>query len=56
MIELFVLVLFLAVALVGISSCFGELSHLLESNAVRLRAFGNAAPSSAKAIPHDGGE
>jgi hypothetical protein len=34
MIELLVLVLFLVVALVGIVSCFTELSHLLESNAV----------------------
>jgi hypothetical protein len=33
-IELFVLMLFLAVALVGVISCFAELSHLLESDAV----------------------
>jgi hypothetical protein len=34
MIEIFVLMLFLAVALVGVISCFAELSHLLESDAV----------------------
>jgi hypothetical protein len=34
MVELFVLALFLVAALVGIVSCFTELSHLLESNAV----------------------
>jgi hypothetical protein len=33
-IELCVLMLFLAVALVGVISCFAELSHLLESDAV----------------------
>jgi len=32
--EFFVLMLFLAVALVGVLSCFAELSHLLESDAV----------------------
>jgi hypothetical protein len=34
MIELFVLVLFLVVALVGVVSCFGELSLLLNSDAI----------------------
>jgi hypothetical protein len=34
MIEWFVLVLFLAVALIGLVSCFGELSHLLDSDAI----------------------
>ena len=34
MIELFVLVLFLVVALVGVISCFAELSHLLGSDAI----------------------
>jgi hypothetical protein len=34
MIEMLVLVLFLVVALVGIASCFSELSHLLESDAI----------------------
>jgi hypothetical protein len=34
MIELFVLVLFLTLALAGIASCFLELSHLLQSDAV----------------------
>jgi hypothetical protein len=34
MTEMLVLVLFLVVALVGIASCFSELSHLLESDAV----------------------
>ena len=33
-IEIFVLMLFLAVALAGIIGCFAELSHLLESDAV----------------------
>jgi hypothetical protein len=33
-IEVFFLVLFLVLALVGIVSCFGELSHLLQSDAV----------------------
>jgi hypothetical protein len=33
-IEFFVLMLFLAVALVGVISCFAELSHLLVSDAV----------------------
>ena len=33
-IELFVLVLFLVVALVGVISCFAELSHLLGSDAI----------------------
>jgi hypothetical protein len=34
MIECFLLVLFLAVALAGVTSCFTELSHLLGSDAV----------------------
>ena len=34
MIELFVLVLFAIVALAGVISCFVELSHLLQSDAV----------------------
>jgi hypothetical protein len=34
MTEMLVLVLFLVVALVGIASCFSELSHLLESDAI----------------------
>jgi hypothetical protein len=34
LIESFVLVLFLVVALVGVISCFAELSHLLESDSV----------------------
>ena len=34
MVELFVLVLFLSVALVGIVSCFAELSHLLGSDSI----------------------
>lgn len=34
MIELFVLMLFLAIAFVGVISCFAELSHLLVSDAV----------------------
>jgi hypothetical protein len=34
MIELFVLVLFLVVALIGVISCFAELSHLLGSDAI----------------------
>jgi hypothetical protein len=34
MIELFVLVLFAVVALVGVISCFAELSHLLGSDAI----------------------
>lgn len=34
LIELFVLVLFLVVALVGVISCFAELSHLLGSDAI----------------------
>jgi len=45
-IELFVLVLFLAVALVTTISCFAELSHLLESDAVgqvAIRAIGGGA-------------
>ena len=45
MIELLVLVLFLVVALVGIASCFSELSHLLESDAighVAMRVVGGA--------------
>jgi hypothetical protein len=33
-IDLFVLVLFLLVALVGVASCFAELSHLLDSDAI----------------------
>jgi hypothetical protein len=33
-IEVFILVLFLVLALVGIVSCFAELSHLLQSDAV----------------------
>jgi len=33
-IEVFILVLFLLLALVGIVSCFAELSHLLQSDAV----------------------
>jgi hypothetical protein len=33
-IELFVLALFLALALAAIVACFGELSHLLDSDAV----------------------
>jgi hypothetical protein len=32
--EVFILVLFLALALVGIVSCFAELSHLIQSDAV----------------------
>lgn len=34
MIELFVLVLFLVFALIGVVSCFAELSHLLENDAI----------------------
>jgi hypothetical protein len=34
MIEVFVLVVFLRLALVGIISCFAELSHLFQSDAV----------------------
>jgi hypothetical protein len=34
MIEWFVLVLFLVVALIGLVSCFGELAHLLDSDAI----------------------
>jgi hypothetical protein len=34
MIEFFVLLLFLAVALVGVVSCFGELTHLLDRDAI----------------------
>ena len=33
-IELFILVVFLVVALIGTISCFAELSHLLESDAI----------------------
>ena len=33
-IEVFILVLFLLLALVGVVSCFAELSHLLQSDAV----------------------
>jgi hypothetical protein len=33
-IELFVLTLFLVVALVAVTSCFAELSHLLQSDAI----------------------
>ena len=33
-IELFVLVLFLVVALIGVISCFAELSHLLGTDAI----------------------
>jgi hypothetical protein len=45
MIEWFVLVLFLAVALIGLVSCFTELSHLLGSDAIghlAMRAIGAA--------------
>ncbi len=71
MIEIFVPILFLAVALVGVISCFAELSHLLESDAVghvatrvvsrgvysgSPRTLANAAPSSAEATPRDGGK
>ena len=34
MVELFVLALFLVVALVGVASCFAELAHLLDSDAI----------------------
>jgi hypothetical protein len=34
MIELFFLVLFLVAALAGVTSCFADLSHLLESDAI----------------------
>jgi hypothetical protein len=44
-IESFVLVLFLIVALVSVASCFTELSHLLDSDAIghlAMRAIGAA--------------
>ena len=34
LIDLFILILFLAIALIGTISCFAELSHLLESDAI----------------------
>ena len=43
--EFFVLMLFLAVALVGVLSCFAELAHLLDSDAIGHVAIRIAAAS-----------
>jgi hypothetical protein len=57
MIELFVLSVFLVVALVGVVSCFAELSHLVGSDAighVAMRAIGGGvrpAPGAATQAP-----